>query len=61
MIDTISRILEEELSYAYCDNCKHDMVDDECEGCHRKYQNWALSGDSAANIAEKIAKALEDF
>ena len=61
MIDTISRILEEELSYAYCDNCKHDTGDDECEDCHRKYQNWALSRESAVNIAEKIAKALDDF
>ena len=61
MIDTISRILEEELNYAYCDNCKHDTGDDECEDCHRKYQNWALGEDTAVNIAEKIAKALEDF
>ena len=61
MIDTISGILEEELSYVYCNNCKHGMVDDECEECHRKYQNWALSEDSAVTIAEKIVKALEDF
>ena len=61
MIDTISRILEEELSYVYCDNCKYGMEDDECEGCHRKYQNWALSEDSAVNIAEKIIKALDEF
>ena len=61
MIDTISRILEEQLSYVYCNNCKHNLEDDECESCHRKYQNWALSEDSAVNIAKKIAKAWEDF
>ena len=61
MIDTISRILEEELSYVYCDDCKHNLEYDECEDCHRKYMNWALSRDSAVNIAEKIVKALEDF
>lgn len=61
MIDTIRRILEDELSYVYCDNCKHGMEDDECESCHRKYQNWALSEDSAVSIAEKIVKALDEF
>lgn len=61
MIDTISRILEEELSYVYCDNCKYDPVDDVCEDCHRKYMNWALGEDAAVNISEKIIKALEDF
>lgn len=61
MIDTISKILEDELCYVYCDNCKYDMEDDECEDCHRKYQNWALSEDSAVSIAEKIIKALDEF
>lgn len=61
MIDTISRILKDELCYAYCDNCKHELEDDECENCHRKYQNWALGEDAALYIADKIVKALEDF
>lgn len=61
MIDTISRILEEELSYVYCYNCKYDPGDDECEDCHRKYISWSLGEDAASSIAEKIIKALEDF
>lgn len=29
MIDTISNILEKELRYAYCDNCKYDSGEEE--------------------------------
>ena len=61
MIDTISKILEEELSYAYCDNCKYDIGDDVCEDCHRKYSSWALGEDAAVEIAGKIIEVLEDF
>lgn len=61
MIDTISNILEKELRYVYCDNCKYDPGEEECGDCHRKYMNWSLGEDAAASIAEKIIKALEDF
>lgn len=65
MIDNIVKILEEELSYIYCYNCKHnDMTiedeNDPCEDCHRKYMEWQLSNESAVNIAEKILKIMEE-
>ena len=61
MIDTISNILEKELRYVYCDNCKYDPGEEECGDCHRKYMNWALGEDAAVDIAEKIVEALGDF
>lgn len=61
MISKISKILEDELCYVYCTNCKYDMDDDRCENCHRKYMNWELSEEEAIRIADKIIKALEDF
>lgn len=61
MIDTISNILEKEFRYVYCDSCKYDPGEEECEDCHRKYMNWALGEDAAVEIAGKIIKALEDF
>lgn len=48
-------ILLDELSYAYCDNCGTENCDD----CHRKYQNWSLGKGTAETIADKILK-LED-
>lgn len=42
--------LMDKLSYAYCDNCGCD--DDECDGCHRKYQNWKLAQHTAEEIAD---------
>lgn len=61
MINIISKILEEELCYAYCDNCRHDGDEYACEGCHRKYQNWSLSEDTALEIAGKIIEALDNL
>ena len=61
MIDTITRIIEDNVSYAYCDNCEYDMDDEHCDDCHRKYMNWKLSHDTAFEIADKIIKTLEDF
>ena len=61
MLDTISKIIEDEVCYAYCNNCKYNMDDERCEGCHRKYMNWQLSHESAVGIAEKIIKAIDEF
>ena len=49
----IMDILLEELKYLYCDSCKFQYSTN-CEDCHRKYMNWSLSSETAANIADKI-------
>lgn len=56
----ITEILMDELCYCYCDNCEFGnwdkYQDRECDGCHRKYQNWRLSENTARIIADKIIK-----
>jgi len=55
----IMDILLEEFKYIYCDSCR--LQDSEnCEGCYRKYINWSLSSETAANIADKIINVFED-
>ncbi len=56
--EEIVRILVDELCYAYCDNCGNyecnDVEDNPCEFCHRKYQSWKISEETAEKIADKI-------
>ena len=55
--EEIIKILVDELCYAYCDNCGNKGCDEEdnpCEFCHRKYQSWKLSKDTAEKIADEI-------
>lgn len=58
--EKIIDILTSELSYCYCDNCKYNDYeqygDKYCRDCHRKYQNWALSPDTAEELADQIIK-----
>ena len=60
--EKIAKILTDELCYCYCDNCEfgnYDKYQDNfCDGCHRKYQNWKLSQNTAALIADKIIKEV---
>ena len=62
MKEKIINILINKLDYCYCDNCKYsdwDKYHDRCcSDCYRKYQNWALSTDTAAEIAEQILKEV---
>lgn len=53
MKEKIKEILLEKLSYAYCDNCGTE----DCDGCHRKMQNWSLS----PATAEELSKEILDF
>lgn len=55
-VKIISNILVSKLNYAYCDNC--GRLDDECDDCHRKYQNWCLSEATAEYLANEILLAL---
>lgn len=53
----IVNLLLEELSYAYCDNCRYLIYeDDACDNCHRKYSGWSLSEDTAVYLARRIIK-----
>ena len=58
----IVNILTTELSYSYCDNCKYndyeEYEDKYCMDCHRKYQNWALSPDTAEKLADQIIEKV---
>ena len=56
--DRIAKILTDELCYCYCDNCEFGnwdkYQDTQCDNCHRKYQNWRLSEETAKELAEQI-------
>ena len=54
--EKIAQILVDELDYAYCDNC--GTVD--CDECHRKYQQWSLSFDTALDLADKILEMQKE-
>lgn len=62
MKEKIINILINELCYCYCDNCEYGnwdkYQDNMCDNCHRKYQNWRLSSDTATEIAEQILKEV---
>lgn len=63
----IAKIIYERLYYVYCDNCRfnsdrtkwHDNEENPCEDCHRKYMNWAISMETANQLAEIIATIKE--
>ena len=59
------KILTDELNYCYCDNCKfsdYDVYEDKyCDGCYRKYSNWALSPVTAEKIIDKIIQLGEIY
>lgn len=51
----IVNLLLKELGYAYCDNCRYVIgEDDACDNCHRKYSGWSLSEDTANYLANAI-------
>lgn len=57
MEEKMKEILLEKLSYAYCDNCGTE----DCDDCHRKYQNWSLSPKVAEEIVNKIMDVISEF
>jgi hypothetical protein len=61
----ISKIIYEELSYIYCDNCRHvyaykNEEIDPCEECHRKYMQWEISESFCNAIAERITASINN-
>lgn len=63
--EKIIQILINDLNYCYCDNCKYSdyetYEDNYCEGCYRKYSNWALSPAAAEEIVDKIIQLSEIY
>lgn len=55
----IMDILLEDFKYIYCDSCRFQGSDN-CEDCRRKYFNWSLSSETAANIADKIINIFDN-
>ena len=61
----IADTIYEKLSYMYCDNCRYNMnpIDeygtDHCEDCHRKYNGWGVSKDTAEMIEGICQKKAE--
>ena len=63
--EKIIQILTNDLKYCYCDNCEYSdyerYEDKLCDGCYRKYSNWALSPATAEEIADKIIQSGEIY
>ena len=61
----IADIIYEELDYMYCDNCRYriDSIDeygfDHCDDCHRKYNGWGVSKETAERIEKQCLKEIE--
>lgn len=60
----IADLLYENFRSVYCDDCRfyndeNDGGYDPCESCIRKSMNWALSRDSADELAEEIMKLVK--
>ena len=51
----ISKLIYNVVDYMYCDNCRYnDDNGNACEGCHRKYNKWAISKYVCDYLAEVI-------
>ena len=62
--EKIAKILTNEPCYCYCDNCEFGnwdkYQDRECDDCHRKYQNWRLSKNTAKKLAKRIIEEINN-
>lgn len=52
--EKIVRILKTYFSGVYCDTCDGNLEADKCDECHRKNMHWAISSDSAEELADKL-------
>ena len=61
----IADIIYDELFYMYCDNCRYQIDSndedgtDHCENCHRKYNGWGVSKETAEAIEKRCLKEME--
>ncbi len=58
--EKISKMLWQQLGGVYCFSCEYQDNEDRCEGCHRKYMNWALSQEAADGLAEAIMEIVNE-
>ena len=54
----LTEFISDYFSDIYCDNCQYE--DNECDECKRKSMGWALSDESASDLATTILKMLKD-
>lgn len=55
--EEISNLIYEYIDYMYCDNCRYNFeIPDtcNCDDCHMKYVNWAVSRYDCDLLAERI-------
>ena len=65
----IEKVLREEYSSVYCNNCSgltdNDFPDserilyDQCDDCHRKYMNWSIGVNSCTNVTDTILTLIQ--
>lgn len=58
MKERISELLYQQLGGVYCDSCEYQDNEERCNGCHRKYMNWAISEEAANGLAEAIMEIV---
>lgn len=60
MKERISELLYGQLGGIYCDSCEYQDNEKRCNGCHRKYMNWAISEEAANGLAEAIMEIVNE-
>lgn len=53
--ELIERIVN--ITMPYCNNCRHDMVEEHCDYCHRKNMMWELHDDVADEIINFVKES----
>lgn len=63
----IAKIIYDNLSYMYCDNCRFNSEINEedsdewnCDDCHRKYNGWGISMQTSMRIAKDILESIRE-
>lgn len=63
----VAKIIYDNLSYMYCDNCRFNSEINEedsdewsCDDCHRKYNGWGISMQTSRRIAKDILESIRE-
>ena len=54
----ITKIIYEMLSHIYCDNCRYEDDDNNCDECNRKAMGWEISKGFSEDLACEIELLL---